>query len=407
MCKSLKILFLSNRGLLPIKDGHTRRSYNILKGLAETNQVYFLSFYETPEEIEPRNVKELESFCYKVEFHPAPSKKISIPMLMRLIRSLFSIDPYTIWRHYSKSFSKRVNDLISTEGFDLIHCDILPLAYTVRNKNGIFRSITDHDVSYLKCMRMGKQGWNIPLKSFLYLESWKLKRLESKMFTQVDLGVTVSELDKKILQTLCPGGKFVVVENGVETEKFKPSNEKVETNKLVWVGGFDHFPNKQGMHYFLENIYQRIKQRLPEIRLDIVGGGIPEKLKKLCKGDASIKLLGYVEDPLPYIQKATVFISPILSGGGTRLKILEAMSAGKAIVTTSIGCEGIDGTDGKHFIVADKPNDFCDAILRVINEPDLRKMLASNARHLAETFYDWKIIVGKLSNTYLHSFCKK
>jgi glycosyltransferase involved in cell wall biosynthesis len=400
MCKSLKILFLSNRGLLPIKDGHTRRSYNILKGLAEKNQVYFLSFYEALEEIEPRIVEEYKSFCNKVEFHPAPSKKISIPMLIRLMRSLFSIDPYTIWRHYSKSFLKRVDELISSGEFDLVHCDILPLGYAVRNKNGIFRSITDHDVSYLKCLRMGKQGWNIPLKSFLYLESWKLKRLENKIFTQVDLGITVSELDKKILQKLCPGRKFVVVENGVETEKFKPTNEKIETNKLVWVGGFDNFPNKQGMYYFLENIYPVIKRRLPDVRLDIVGGGITEKIRDLCKSDPSIRLLGYVVDPLPYIQKATVFISPILSGGGTRLKILEAMSAGKAIVTTSIGSEGIDGINGIHFIIADTPEGFSDAVLKVINNAELREMLGNNARKFVATIYDWEIITGKLNQTY-------
>jgi len=400
MDNALKILFLSNRGLLPIKDGHTRRSFNILKGLAEKHRVHFLSFYETPEEIEPKNIKELETFCKKVEFFPAPPKKVSIPMLARLVRSIFSSDPYTIWRHYSKSFLKRVKQLIASGEFDLVHCDILPLAYTVRNKNGIFQSITDQDVSYLKCLRMGRQSWNPLLRLFLYLESWKLKRLESKIFTQVDLGITVSELDKKILQKLCPGGKFVVIENGVETEIFKPNNEKVETNKLVWVGGFDHFPNKQGMYYFLENIYPKIKERLPEIKLDIVGGGIPEKFKELCKGDASIRLLGYVEDPLSYIQKATVFISPILSGGGTRLKILEAMSAGKAIVSTTIGCEGIEGLNNRDYLIADTPEEFSEKVVEVINNKELQRYLGVNARKLAKQKYDWTVICNKIESTY-------
>jgi len=400
MCKPLKILFLSNRGLLPIKDGHTRRSYNILKGLAEKHQVYFLSFYETPEEIDIKNVKELESFCQKVEFHPSPSKKISIPMLARLIRSLFSRDPYTIWRHYSKPFLKRVNELITSGEFDLVHCDILPLAYAVRNKNGIFRSITDHDVSYLKCLRICEGSRNLALKAFLRLEAWRLKKLESKIFKEVDVGIVVSELDKKILQKLCPEGRFVVIENGVDLEKFKPTNEKVNPSTLLWLGGFDHYPNKEGMYYFLENVYPRIKHKLPDIRLDIIGGGITNKLKRFACVDNSIRLLGYVNDPFPYIQKASVFIVPILSGGGTRLKVLEAMSAGKAIVTTTIGCEGIAGENGTHYIIVNAPKDFVDAVVRIIGDPDLRNKLGDNASQLIERKYDWKIITQKLDKIY-------
>jgi glycosyltransferase involved in cell wall biosynthesis len=400
MCKSLKILFLSNRGLLPIKDGHTRRSYNILKGLAEKHRVYFLSFYETPEEIESKNIKELESFCEKVEFHRGPSKKIGIPMLARLLRSLFSSDPYTIWRHYSKPFSKRVQELIVSGEFDLVHCDILPLAYTIRDANSIFRSITNHDVSYLKCLRMSEEIKNFPLKLFMRFESWKLKKLESRIFNQVDLGIAVSELDKEILQSLCPGGRFVTVENGVEVDKFRPAYNNVEPNTLVWVGGFNHFPNKEGMHYFLESIYPKIKQRLPEVRLDVIGSNVTEKLKSFASLDNSIRLLGFVDDPLPYIQKATVFVVPILSGSGTRLKILEAMSAGKAIVSTTIGCEGIEGLNNRDYLIADTPEEFSEKVVEVINNQSLQRYLGVNARKLAEQKYDWKVICEKMENAY-------
>jgi glycosyltransferase involved in cell wall biosynthesis len=403
MSRPLKILFLSNRGFLPIKDGHTRRSYNILKGLAERNQVYFLSLYETQEEIDPINIRELEGFCSKVEFHPAPPKKMGLPMLRRLIRSLFSTDPYTIWRHYSKPFLKRVDSLISCEEFDLVHCDILPIAYTVRNKNGILRSITDHDVSYLKCLRIGQGSKNVFLKVFLFFESLKLKRLESQIFRQVDLGIAVSEVDREILQRLCPQGKFFVVENGVDTGKFLPDESQIESNTLLWIGGLNQLPNRQGISYFLEEVYPEIKERMPDVKLEIIGGGVTERLRRMANTDASINLLGYVEDPLPQMQRASVFIAPILSGGGTRLKLLEAMSAGKAIVTTSIGCEGIEGTDGTHFIVADTPKDFAKAIIKIIHDPALRIRLGNSARELTEKIYDWRIITEKLIQGYIQA----
>jgi polysaccharide biosynthesis protein PslH len=405
--KPMKILFLSNRGLLPIKDGHTRRSYNILKGLAEKHQVYYLSLYESPEEISSENVNDLKSFCSHVEFYPAPSKKISIPMLIRVIRSLFSIDAYTIWRHYSKLFLDRVNELITIGEFDLVHCDILPLAYTVRNRCDIFRSITDHDVSYLKCLRMAQESKNILLKTFMFLESWKLKRLESKIFMQVDLGIAVSELDRDILQRVCPRGCFEVIENGVETAKFIPGCSKEEFNKIVWLGGFDHYPNKQGIYYFLEDIYPKIKQEILDVKFDIIGSGITEKLSHLVQNDCSINLMGYVDDPLPFIQRASVFVVPILSGGGTRLKVLEAMSAGKAIVGTSIACEGLDGINGQHFIIADDATTFAKEVVKLLQDNTLGVMLGSNARKLVVDHYDYTSICKKLNILYQKSIERK
>lgn len=158
------------------------------------------------------------------------------------------------------------------------------------------------------------------------------------------------------------------------------------------------------MCYFLESINPMIRQKLPDIRLDIVGGGVTEKLRSLASADKSIRLLGYVDDPLPYIQKASVFIVPLRSGSGTRLKILGAISAGKAIVTTSIGCEGIVGDNGKHFIVADNPYECSDSVVKVINNPIMREALGSNARALVTSNYNWKTITDGLNKIYARFF---
>jgi glycosyltransferase involved in cell wall biosynthesis len=385
---------------LPIKDGHTRRSYNILKGLGKKNQVHFLAFYETPEEILPENINELKSFCHEVEFFPAPPKKFGLFMIARLIRSIVSREPYTIWRHYSKAYLKRVDDLISTKQFDIVHCDILPLAYTIRDKKSVFRAITDHDVSYLKCLRMGQQTSNVFLKLFCYFEAWKLKRLEGRVFGEVNLGITVSEMDKVLLEKICPEGRFEVIENGVDVEKFKADSNQGSGNTLIWLGGFDHYPNKQGIFFFLENIYPKIKEECPEIKFDIVGGGIPPKLQYIADIDKSIRLLGYVKSPLPYMQGASVFVVPVLSGGGTRLKVLEAMAVGKPVVTTTIGCEGINGMNEKHYIIADEPQDFVEATLRLLRNDSLRTLIGSNARKLVEDNYDYDSICNKLNQIY-------
>jgi len=247
---------------------------------------------------------------------------------------------------------------------------------------------------------MAKDSSNLLLEAFCYLEAFKLKRLESRIFRELELGIVVSEVDKSLLQKLCPEGRFEVIENGVDVSKFRPNPEKADPNTLLWVGGFDHFPNKQGIYWFLDSVFPLIKRGLPEIELQLIGGGVPDKLKRLASADFSIKLLGYVDDPIPYIQRATVFIVPILSGSGTRLKLLEAMAVGKAIVTTNIGCEGIEGADDKHFLITDTPEQFSAAITKLLNDKKLRLFISNNARQIAEKKYDWKILLERLDSVY-------
>jgi glycosyltransferase involved in cell wall biosynthesis len=395
-----EILFLSNRGFLPINDGHSRRSFNILKGLAENNKIYFLFLYEKPEEVSPANIEQLKKICHCVEFLPAPSKKVSAGFIFRLIKSLFSLYPYTVWRHYSNQFKKRVDELISSGKFDLVHCDNLPICYTVQFKKNIFCSITDHDVSYLKCLSIGKEARNFLLKSFLYLEAYKIKILEKNIFNKVNLGIVVSENDKIILQKLCPNGNFLVVENGVDLDIFKPSWELQEKGKLLWLGGFNHIPNKQGIYYFLEKIYPLVKLHGPNISIDIIGGGVTDELKKFSENDLSINFIGYVDDPMPFIHRAEVFVAPILSGGGTKLKVLEAMATGKAIVCSSFGCEGIEGVNGHHYIVADNPLQFAQDIINILNDNFIKESLQVNAAELVRQSYGFAYTCKKLNDYY-------
>ena len=396
----LKILFLTNCSPFPIRGGQMRRTYNILKGLSKRHDVYLLSLYEDKMENDPKNIQHLRNFCKYVELLPAPSKILSYAMLIRLLRSLISKNPYTIWRHYSYSYLKRIHELTSDIKFDLIHCDILPLAYTIKDIKDIPCTITDHDVSYLKALRMAENSNNILLKLFLYMEAYKLKRLESRVFEKVEVGIVVSEVDKNRLKKLCPKGNFEVIENGVDTDEFKPDYMNSEADTLSWVGGFGHFPNREGIYFFLEKIYPLIKNKISNVKLYLVGGDVPNKLRRLAETDTSVRITGYVDDPIPYIQNTSIFIAPILSGSGTRLKILEAMAVGKAIVTTSVGCEVIEGINETHYLVADNPEDFAKCIIQCLKDRSLQKYLGANARQLVQQKYDWEIISNKLDIVY-------
>jgi glycosyltransferase involved in cell wall biosynthesis len=154
------------------------------------------------------------------------------------------------------------------------------------------------------------------------------------------------------------------------------------------------------VRFFLSDIYPAIRRINDRVRFYVVGGHVPEQLTTLAARDASIVITGEVDDPVPYIQRAAVFIAPILSGGGTKLKVLEAMAAGKAIVSTSVGVEGIDGQHGQHFLVADQPERFADCVSQLLQDRQLRERLGVQARRTAEERYDWRVICAKMSSLY-------
>ena len=179
-----------------------------------------------------------------------------------------------------------------------------------------------------------------------------------------------------------------------------PTRAALEPDALVWVGGFRQHANCDAVRFFLEDIFPLVKRQRGATRLYIVGDGIPDWLRARAAADASIVLTGFVDDPLPYIQRSAVFVAPILSGGGTKLKILEAMAAGKAIVSTAIGVEGIQGNDQEHFLVADTPEAFSSCVIALLNDSALRDRLGKSARRRAMETYDWEAICEAMSRIY-------
>lgn len=395
-----RILFLTNCPPFPVRDGQTRRTYHILKGLAKRHEVCLL-YLDNEENLDVVSAREkhLQSFCHYVEGVQGPSKEFSVPMVVRILRSVISSLPYTTWRHFSSFFLERVHRLCEEFNIAIVHCDALPLAYTRKIARSVKYTLTDHDVSYLKIQRTINRRNNIFMNVFLFLESIKVKHLESRIFKDVDLGIVVSEFDREIFRRLCPAGKFTVVENGVEVGHFRPDHRVEENIDLVWVGGFSHSPNREAILYFLEAIWPVLKDH-GNIRVAIVGGDVPEQIKKATRGDRNIEFLGYVDDPVPYIQRSKIFIVPILSGSGTRLKILEAMSVGKPVVTTTIGCEGIRGSDGVHFFVADTPKMFAERVILLLRDDHQRRTVGDAARKFVEDKYDWNCICHKISTIY-------
>jgi glycosyltransferase involved in cell wall biosynthesis len=240
-----------------------------------------------------------------------------------------------------------------------------------------------------------------PLKrAYLWSQARKLERLEREMCAAFDVNLAVSHVDAEILRSRCPSAHFHIVENGTDTDYFHPSDAEPEPNTLVFAGSLDWYPNISGLRSFVRNIWPVLKERCPGVRLYLAGRSPGAGVVELAESDPAIHLVADPADIRPWIWKASVFICPIIDGGGTRLKILDALAMGKAVVTTTIGREGLLVEPGESILVADTPEEFAQETLRAMREPTLRDRLGAEGRAMVERCYAWEVVGRHLESAY-------
>jgi len=344
--------------------------------------------------------KEFERFCKKVEIFELPSDKSKFAWYKLVLKSFFSKDAYTVNWTKSKIMAKKIKEFLAKNHIDLIHCDTIGLAEYVRDIKEIPKVLNHHNIESHMMLRRAKKEKN-PLKKFyFYQEATKLKEYEKQICPNFDINLVVSELDKERLLNIAPNSKVEVIPNGVDTSYFKPHGNKCLKHNLIFAASLDYYPNEDAVIFFMQKIWPVLKKKNSNITFTITGRNPSKCIRKIASADSNINVTGYVEDVRPLIDKAEVYICPIRDGGGTKLKLLDAMAMGKAIVTTSIGAEGLEVIHEKHVLIADDPKIFASQILLLFNNPALRKYLAQNARQLVEERYSWKIIGKKLNNIY-------
>ena len=387
----MNVLFLSTRSPYPLVSGHCLRTYYTLKGAAERHNVIFVTFIQKEEELKKENIDHLKEFCHAVYPFKIPAYSSPLKLLASLLINLFSPLPYVAQKYDVPTFRRKIRKIILKEKIDLVHVDMLPLSQYINEFEEIPKLLVDHNVESIRLFRWFKEEKNFLKKVYLGLQWLKLKRYEAKTVGKFDACILVSEYDKKLMKRMNPQAKLFVVPNGTDTEYFKPRDLQEIPNSIVWFGHMDVHTNRDAVLYFWREILPIILKKFPDAKIMFVGSDPPKSIVKRSMVDKRIKVTGAVEDIRPYVQQAAVVIVPIRIGGGTRLKILDAMAMGKVIVSTSIGCEGIDVTDGKNILIADSPNDFASKVVTLLKNDKFRIKLKENARKLAKK-YDWRNI---------------
>jgi sugar transferase (PEP-CTERM/EpsH1 system associated) len=392
----MNILFLAPRLPWPADTGGKIRTINIIKQFLKFASLHLVCFsFESRDELAKQ---EIEAMGLQVTLVPAPKNS--------LVRKVFNIAfnplPHSILKYHSPLMNQVLKDLSQSERFDAVHIDHLHMAHYTGIFNALPCYLDEHNVEFKILERCSQIEPSAAKKRIYEEQASKMKAYEAKKILEFKGVFACSAEDKKILNRLNPRSVPVhVMPNGVDTEYFKSDpNAEDDVDGIVFTGSMDWLPNDDAMSYFCGKILPLIWQAKNSVKVYVVGKKPSAMVRGLARRDSRVIVTGRVDDVRPYIRCSKVFIVPLRIGGGTRLKILEAMSMSKAVVSTPVGAEGIEHTDGKNILIADRPQDFAENVLSLLVDDVKCRQIGEGGRKLVCGKYDWDTIGGGLREVY-------
>ena len=395
----MHILWLKTELLHPVDKGGKIRTYNMLKELKRDHRISYLTLDDGTAGAPEREAA--REYCNELVCVPHQHREKFTPgFYSELLFNLASPLPYAIKKYESALMRKEISKRASAGDCDLVVCDFLAPAANVPHDLACPTVLFQHNVEAMIWKRHYEVQDNQWMKAYLCGQWLKMRAFERKMCRSFDCVVAVSVEDRDQIQKEY-GAEFVFdVPTGVDTKFFQPTgSEAAEAHNLVFTGSMDWLPNEDAIRYFTEEIMPRIKREIPEVTLTVVGRNPYPSLLELAKKDPSIMVTGRVDDVRPYMERAAAYIVPLRIGGGTRLKIFEAMAMEKAIVSTTIGAEGLPVKDGAELLLADTAEFFAESIVTVLNDKELANRLGSRAAATVRQQFGWEKVAqrfGKL-----------
>jgi sugar transferase (PEP-CTERM/EpsH1 system associated) len=383
----MRILWVKVGGLWPLNTGGRLRSFHTIAELARRHRVTVLTTHapgDDPEGVAARlrACEQVVSVPYALPGHDSPR------FALALLRSWLSPLPVDIWRCRVPALAREVSRRIAGGTVDLCVVDFLAATPNVALEGPVPTVLFAHNVEHMIWKRLSQIETRAWRRALLEVEWRKLRRYEARACARARLTVAVSEVDRAILAAHAPRARVVAVPTGVDTDYFKPNGSHEMPGRLVFFGSMDWFPNEDGIEYFVEAVLPRIRGEVPDISLTVVGRNPTPRVQRLA-AKAGVRVTGTVDDVRAYVAEATVCVVPLRVGGGTRLKIFEALAMGKAVVSTTVGAEGLPLTPGTHFLQVDDPAAFADAVVALLRDPVRRSALGSAGRRLVEERYSW------------------
>ena len=390
----MRILWLKTELLHPVDKGGKIRTYNMLKELKREHHVTYLTLDDGTATADER-VRATE-YCHELICIPHQRREKFTPgFYFELGLNLVSPRPYAIKKYEAAAMSREINDLARRNAFDLLVCDFLAPAVNVPRGLTTPAVLFQHNVEAMIWKRHYEVQSNPVKKAYLYGQWQKMRRFEKEMCRRFDSVIAVSAEDREQMKHEYGAEAVFDVATGVDTGFFRPSGTvQTKPHSMVFTGSMDWLPNEDAIRYFVREIMPLIKKKLPDVTLTVVGRNPPAALVDLSKEDPSLIITGRVDDVRPYMESAAVYIVPLRIGGGTRLKIFEAMAMEKAVVSTTIGAEGLPLTDGVELLLADEPATFADAVLKLFADSKYATELGQRAADAVRGNHGWRQVTA-------------
>jgi glycosyltransferase involved in cell wall biosynthesis len=386
----VRILWVKAGKLLPVDTGGKIRSYNILRHLARSHEVTLLSYY---------GGKKDSAYEAAIQNELPGTQAIATGALdgnafgqsVEYLRRVLQPAPFAVSKFSHASVRRTLASRLGVKQYDVAVCDFLSASLNFPDVLSTPVVLFQHNVETALWKRMASTEVSPPKRLVYQIEAGKMARYEQRALRRFHHIIAVSDHDRKEMLAMAPGCDITVVPTGVDTKKY-PLAPPATANppRIVFTGSMDWEPNLDAVGYFCQDIFPRIRSEFPSALFQIVGRNPHPRVKQLASDN--VQVTGTVPSVAEYLRDATVVIVPLRIGGGTRLKIFEAMAMGKAMVSTSIGAEGLDVQSGSDLIVADGPTAFAEAILSLIRDGGLREEYERAAAKLAAQ-YDWSNIV--------------
>lgn len=375
----MRILFLSRWFPYPPNNGSKLRIYNLLKGLARQHEVDLISFAAQMEaSSNPNGLKEI---CRSIE---TVVRKDFEPTSLNARLGIFSTVPRSVVDTYSPHIEQHILRALSTRRYDLLIASQFDMAVYAKRFKGVPALFEEVEIgTYVDRIQTAHSSRERLRHSLTWFKHRNYLRSLLKQFRACTV---VSEREQSLVEQLAPRHlKIKIIPNSVDPDAYSDIKAEPEPGTLIFTGSFTYQPNYEAMSWFLKEVFPLVRAACPDVTLTITG----EHLGLPLPDQTNVRLAGFVDDVREYVANSWVSLAPLQSGGGTRLKILEAMALGTPVVATSKGAEGLYTQHAEHLLIADVPSDYANAIIRLFNSPDLRSTLAKNAYRLVNEKYNW------------------
>lgn len=376
--------------------GGALRVYHLVRELSRAGDEVTVLAPATGAEFDA--IRQLGEICDIVAV-PAPATArtpASRRKRLQQITSLISTDSFLRKSSYLPQMQTTLDRLFLTRRIDLLQYEF-PQSALYRPTRPVPTIFDAHNVEHDLLRRVALGGQSTTQSDFNTIEYRKLRRLEQRAWQDATVTIATSERDSEII-TSTTGRETPIVPNGVDLDRFQFRERQPNARRIVFIGAMRHQPNADGAIWFARHALPLVQRSFPDARFSIVGADPPPAVQALQS--PSVEITGRVEDVRPYLDSAALAVVPLFSGGGTRLKILEAFAAGVPVVSTTIGAEGIEAFDGQHLLLADGTQGFAHSVVSLFSQTDLAMQLASAGRDLVEQRFGWGAIIAKLVHAH-------